>query len=168
MTHLRIPKAPAGQWVTYTKHSYQRKGNSIHSTVPFNYSPPPHRRQSCSLAMYSINFWVNSFTAWGHQLGCPHICPSPPFDWERHIFLLPADKNADVMAGAGTAIFDQEANLRMESMNSRITRQKQESLRTAASTASTCRLLATKLVYATVMFFFLSCEDFLICLLTTL
>ena len=102
------------------------------------------------LAMYSINFWVNSFTAWGHQLGCPHICPSPPFDWERHIFLLPADKNADVMAGAGTAIFDQEANLRMESMNSRITRQKQESLRTAASTASTCRLLATKLVYATV------------------
>ena len=49
------------------------------------------------------------------------IFGGPPSDRERHhTFLLPADKNADVMAGAGTAILDHEGKLRMESVKGRI------------------------------------------------
>lgn len=97
---------------------------------------------------------VNSFTPWGfHPIGrgWPHIWGPPPPDRERHYpLLLPADKNADVMAGAGTATLDHEANLTMESTNGRIKGQKLESLKTLGSTASTSRLPALKLVHATV------------------
>lgn len=74
-------------------------------------------------------------------------------------FLLPADKNGDMMAGAGTAILDHKVNLRMEALNSRITRQKKhESLRTTGSRAPHLDCLPSNLFMPLLSCFFLLYE----------